>query len=161
MRTLTMPEYDRLTELGGSAPLQRKPIDAALITKGLVAEYDPGYGTNAVELTDEGLAIASDEVQLSIVNAPATPSPITPDQAIMLNRGLILGRVVLPADHYFSTQAGIPLHAVASLGSFGDWAAYAGDSSKSSEQIRDHGDKLFAKEAAPLFPWLNPIAYRG
>lgn len=52
-------------------------------------------------------------------------------------------------------------YVAATLGSFGDWAAYAiVTGERSVENALMHGSKLSPQAASNLFPWLNPAAYR-
>ena len=59
----------------------------------------------------------------------------------------------------YGTEAKIRVVAV--KGAAGDWAAYVGLADRHDEWIATRGAKLFADEAAALFPILNPTRYRA
>lgn len=77
-------------------------------------------------------------------------------------KGMVIGRAKVPPHLKASLRAEekTALDAVAVLGSVGDWAAYAGHHTSPDEMIHQHGIKLHADEAAPLFPYLVIERYR-
>ena len=74
------------------------------------------------------------------------------------------GRIIVrvPVNEYSAPYRllSVPCDVVAVFGAVGDWAAYCGARQLSDEEIRDCGVKLYAKEAEPLFPYLNIESYR-
>lgn len=57
-------------------------------------------------------------------------------------------------------QDGVDRRVVAVAGAVDDWAAYIAAWIHSDQWIAQHGLKLTKAEATPLFPLLNPDAYR-
>lgn len=53
-----------------------------------------------------------------------------------------------------------PVRVVAVEGWNDDWAAYAHYAQHQVEYVISKGHKLFVDDAARIFPFLNPVAYR-
>jgi hypothetical protein len=81
------------------------------------------------------------------------------DTLISTPSGRIIIRVPVTGES-LNRLLSVPADAVAVFGAIGDWAAYVGVRQLTDEQIRDNGVKLYANEAAPLFPYLNIESYR-